>query len=64
MLVSGGVSSEVQSEVEKAVREFNGTGGAGVKFVETPIGIREKLGPEGHKKWIKDSLTKELSTDN
>lgn len=60
VLVGGGVTSEVQQEVEKAVQEFNETANASVKYIATPIGLREEIGPEGHLQYFKDKISQEV----
>ena len=62
VLVGGGVSVEVQQEVEAIVKELNRsmTEGERLHFICIPVGIKEKLGPEGLMVWLKDALSEEF----
>ena len=60
MFIGGGITAEAQEDVKKVAEEFNKTNQTNVKIITVPVGIREKLGPEGHFRWIKDTLGKEF----
>ncbi len=60
VFVGGGISREVQQEVEKAVQEHNAAGRHILKFVCIPLGIRDRLGPDEVLEYIKDALAKEF----
>jgi hypothetical protein len=62
VLVGGGVSVEVQQEVEAFVKERNESKGEGERlhFICIPVGIKEKLGAEGLMVWLKDALSGEF----
>jgi len=60
VFVGGGVSVEVQQEVEKVVLEHNVARLYDLKFVGVTVGIRERAGPAGALEWVKDVLCKDF----
>ncbi len=60
ILVGGGLSLEVQQEVERVVQEHNKAGRYGLKLACIPVGTREKSGVEGVKKAAKEALGREF----
>jgi hypothetical protein len=60
--VGGGVSVEVQQEVEAIVKELNQSmrGGQRLRFICIPVEIKEKLGAEGLMMWLKYVLSEEF----
>ncbi len=60
VIVGGGISREVQLEVENVVKEHNAAGRYNLKFVCIPMGIRDRLEPAEVHEWIKDALSKEF----
>jgi hypothetical protein len=62
VLVGGGVSVEVQQEVEAIVKELNQLlrEGERLHFICIPVGTKEKLGAEGLMVWLRDALSEEF----
>lgn len=58
VLVGGGVSVDVQDEVEKVVREHQAAGRYDLKFVRIAIGLRERVGADEANQWLRDALGK------
>ncbi len=58
VLVGGGVSVDVQDEVEKVVQEHQAAGRYDLKFVRIPIGLRERVGANEANHWLRDALGK------
>jgi hypothetical protein len=60
IIVGGGLSLEVQQEVEKVVQDHNAAGRYNLEFVSIPLGIREQVGAAGLFEWVKDALGKKF----
>jgi hypothetical protein len=60
VLVGGGLTMEIQQEVEKVVQEHNAAGRYNLKFLCIPVGIKERVGPAEAPEWLKDTLAKEF----
>lgn len=60
IMVGGGLTLEIQEEVEKVVKEFNEANGARLKLVCIPVGIRAQVGAKGLLTWLKEALGKEF----
>lgn len=58
VLVGGGVSVEVQDEVEKVVEEHRAAGRYDLKLVRITIGLRERVGATEADQWLKDAWGK------
>ena len=60
VFVGGGVSLEIQQEVEQIVLAHNASKPYSLKLVSVPVGIRDRVGPEEYVDWIRNALSKEF----
>ena len=60
VIVGGGLSLEVQQEVEKVVQEQNAAKDSNVKLVCIPVGIGDRVSAAEVLEWVKDALSKEF----
>jgi len=65
VVVGGGVTLELQQEVEALIRTENEERGEGekLKLVVIPVGIKERVGAEGLMKWLKEALEEKFDVE-